>query len=126
MQLSLSLVGDSHSEVVEVAAQGDSAFTTPAPGAHVQFDTLLGADWNSRRVLLNMERAAYIDSACIGWLIASQKNFRANGGEMVLHSVQPAVRNVLELLKIGRVVPIAADAATGRTLLLGGRSVAHV
>lgn len=126
MQLSLSLLGAPHAEIVEVQAESNTRGDAAPVGSHTNFDTLVGPDWTSRRVLLNMERAAYIDSATIGWLIASQKSFRANGGEMVLHSVQPAVRNVLELLKIGRVVPIAADAKSARKLLQDRIAAVHV
>jgi len=104
--------------IAHLSAQGDATAVDFRPTAAHHFDALLGEDWPSRRVLLNMERVPYIDSSAIGWLIHAQRAFRAAGGKLVLHSISPSVRNVLDLLKIGRVVPLAPTADAGRSLLL--------
>jgi anti-anti-sigma factor len=117
MPFSLSLISrDDAAGILHVAAEGE-ATTLDFPLANAShFDNLLGHDWNTHCLLLNLERLSYIDSSAIGWLISSQKSCRTHGGQIVIHSVQPGVRNVLELLKIGRVIPIADTAPAGRKL----------
>ena len=125
MPFSFSLLGTDDAEIAHITAEGDAtAVDFRLAGVH-HFDTLLGDDWSSRRVLVNMERVPCIDSSAIGWLIHAQRAFRAAGGKLVLYSVSPSVRNVLELLKIGRVVPLAISKDAGRALLLEKPVLAH-
>jgi anti-anti-sigma factor len=70
--------------------------------------------------MLNLDRTDYIDSSAIGWLIGSQRAFKEGGGQMVIHSIQPGVRQILDLLKISKVMPMAADEAEARKILTGG------
>jgi anti-anti-sigma factor len=110
------LIGKDSAGVVHVAAHGEAHsidFTASAP-AH--FDGLLGGEWAGNRILLNMDNVPYLVSAAIGWLLNSQKQFRANGGMLVLHSVQPNVLNILKLLKVERVVPIGGTEKEGLAL----------
>ena len=78
---------------------------------------ILGGNWAVHRVALDMDAVPFLDSSAIGWLIQSQKRFRDAGGYLVLHSVQPHVKNILNLLKIERVVPICRDAAAAAAML---------
>ena len=117
MPFSFSLLSRD-SGITHLTAEGEATAVDFRPAGTHHFDTLLGDDWSSQRVLLNMERVPCIDSSAIGWLIHAQRAFRAAGGKLVLHSVSPAVRNVLELLKLGRIVPLAPSAHEGRALLL--------
>jgi anti-anti-sigma factor len=106
-----------NTDIAHIAAEGEAtAVDFQLAGAH-HFDSLLGNDWDARLVLLNMERVSYIDSSAIGWLITAQRSFRNAGGRLVLHSLAPAVRNVLQMLKFERVVPLAPTADAGRALL---------
>jgi anti-anti-sigma factor len=114
MALRLSIIGKD-AGVVHLAGHGEA--TGFQAGTSSPFEQILGGQWAGQRVLLNMEFVSYIDSAGIGWLIGTQKQFRGAGGFLVMHSVQPAVKNVLNLLKIERVVPTAADAEGGRVML---------
>jgi anti-anti-sigma factor len=72
-----------------------------------------------RRVMLNMERATHIDSSGISWLLVSYKHFRENGGLLVLHSVPPLIDQVVQLVKLPRIVPFAKDLASARAIALG-------
>lgn len=116
--LKLSLVAIERDGVIRAAADGAITFDTVMGEKHT-LAGLLGENWASMRVLLSMDKVNYIDSAGIGWLISTQKQFRAGGGAFILHSVRPAVRQVLELLKVGRVCPIAENEETARTLAGG-------
>jgi anti-anti-sigma factor len=115
----LSLLGKDPAGVVHVAAHGDAQTTDFGASKLAHFDGLLGSNWAESRVVLNMENVPYVVSAAIGWLLTSQKGFRAAGGTLVLHSVQPAVANVLKLLKVERVIPIATDEGGAMAMLQG-------
>jgi anti-anti-sigma factor len=72
----------------------------------------------SRRVLLNLERATFIDSSGVSWLLICHKHFVQNGGRLVLHSVPPLVNQVLQLVRLPRIMNVASDAAAARKLAL--------
>ena len=80
------------------------------------FETALGKDWAAHTVLMDVERIDYLDSAAVGWLIASQKAFRAAGGTLVLYSPQPRIRQLLTMLRIERIVPLAEDLAAAEKM----------
>ena len=82
----------------------------------------LGPNWATFRVLLDMGNVSYIDSSAIGWLIGVQKEFKQHGGGFAVYGVQPGVRQVLELLKVGKVVPLADTEAAARAALNGGQA----
>lgn len=66
----------------------------------------LGDDWATKRVAMDMGEASYMDSAAIGWLLSLHKSFKAGGGMLVVCNVQPAIKRVIELMRIDQVVPM--------------------
>src|SRR5688500_6330438 len=121
--MKLSLVAIDKQGFIRVAADGNitsAAFNGDATGKALM-EGALGATWAANRVLLDLSKTNYIDSTAIGWLISSNKQFRTNGGQLVVHSGQRAVRAVLDLLKIGKVVPIVEDEAAAKALVTGER-----
>src|SRR5207237_79089 len=48
-------------------------------------EKLLGQGCFSRKILLNMEKSAYIDSSGVSWLIKCHKLCQAEGGKLVRH-----------------------------------------
>jgi anti-anti-sigma factor len=109
MALKLSVIARHPTGISEVAAYGEAtAADFPNPESFY-FDKLLGPAWNSQRVALDMDAVSYLDSAAISWLINLQRNFRQGGGGLALHHVQPHVKNILNLLKVERVIPLCAD-----------------
>jgi len=66
----------------------------------------LGKDWTGRRVVLDMQDASYMDSAAVGWLLSLHKALTNNGGALVVCGVQPAIKRVIELMRIHEVLPI--------------------
>ncbi len=116
----LTLVSIEREGFVRVACEGDvTSADAPADGKN-RFEPLLGVNWPTHRVVLDMGKTNYIDSSAIGWLIASQREFKARGGMLVLHSVAPRIRQMLDILKLGQLVPIVDDEAAARALLTGG------
>ena len=106
--------------VAHLAGEGEATSTDFVPGALNPLEAVLGPGWNSRRVIVNMDQVTYLDSSAIGWLITSQKAFRAAGGYIVLHSLQPRVKQVLAMLRFERVVPLADNAEAAREMIAAG------
>jgi anti-anti-sigma factor len=117
MALKLSVITRDASGIILAAAYGEATARDFAKPETMLFDQILGATWATQRVALDMDAVPYLDSSAIGWLIQAQKQFREAGGFLVLHSVQPHVKNILSLLKIERVVPMGRDIAGAKTLL---------
>jgi anti-anti-sigma factor len=78
---------------------------------------LLGPGVFSAKVIFNMERAGFIDSSGLGWLIGCHKKFKELKGGMVLVNVPPVIRDMLSLMKLNRVLTIAEDAEKAKVLL---------
>ena len=115
----LTLVSIDKDGCIRVASAG----TLTAAGAHPlgknPLETLLGVTWGTNRVLLDLSKTDFIDSAAIGWLISCVKETRIRGGRFAVHSVSPRVRQMLNLLKVGQLVPLLADETAARRFVLG-------
>ena len=117
--MKLLLNGIEPSGVVKLTADGTvTAQDFDASGKN-PIESVLGPTWTSFRVLMDMASVSYIDSSAIGWLIGTQKAFREKGGSFAVYHVQPAVMQVLNLLKVGRVVPICDNEPAARTAVGG-------
>jgi len=79
---------------------------------------LLGSGGFTGCVLLDLEKAPFVDSHGIGWLIRAHKHFLDAGGVLVLHSVPPKVVQTLAFLKLDKVFHLAADEEAARRLAL--------
>jgi anti-sigma B factor antagonist len=117
MALNLKLTSQDHSGLTLLAAEGEATAHDFPSGNAIHFDNVLGPTWDTARVALDMDRVNYIDSSAIGWLLSANKSFRAGGGKLALHSLQPQVRQLLEMLKIDRVIPLAADLNAAKAAL---------
>jgi|SRR4051794_1421628 anti-anti-sigma factor len=54
-------------------------------------------DFNGQRVTLDFTDVTFMDSTAISVLMAAKKRALLNGGEVVLHGVQPAQMRVFEI-----------------------------
>lgn len=113
--MKISLNGIEPSGVVKLAAEGQVTATDFDASGKNPIEAVLGPAWTTFRVLLDLGSVSYIDSSAIGWLIGTQKAFRDKGGSFAVYRVQPAVKQVLDLLKVGRVVPLCENEQTART-----------
>lgn len=120
MAIKLCLISIERDGYVRIGAEGAISGGDFGRGLANPLENLLGANWASQRVLLSLDQTHYIDSAAIGWLISCQREFKSQGGSFVVHSVRPGVRQMLDLLKIGRIVSLADNEQSGRAVLLGG------
>jgi anti-anti-sigma factor len=83
------------------------------------FEDLLGAECFRRPVLLDLERAEWIDSSGISWLIVSHKRFLQSGGALVLHTLPPRIRQVLQFCRMDKVFNLAANESEARNAAPG-------
>jgi anti-anti-sigma regulatory factor len=118
MGVNLTPVSDDGAEA-RLAADGDVRMAGAAIGAN-PFADALGPAWAGRRVLVDCGRATSIDSAAMGWLMSVTREFRKGGGMAVLHSFPQRLQQILDMMRVGQVVPIAPDEAAGRQALAGG------
>lgn len=120
----LILVSDENSmvlnenEVVRIAVDGQitqDAFDASREPIRV----LLGPLIFSRTVLLNLEKATYISSSGVSWLLLCHKNFVQAKGKFILHSVPPVVSQVLDMLRLNMILVTARDEAEALTMAKG-------
>jgi anti-anti-sigma factor len=86
-----------------------------AAGADPISETL-GADAYSRKALVDLTGADFIDSSGVGWLLNCHKKFRQADGRFILHSIPPLVRRTLQVLRMELVLQLAKDEAEAETL----------
>ncbi len=118
MALKLSLIGIDKDGCVRIATNGDITVNDLHPLEKNPLELLLGAQWAQGRVLLDLRQTRFIDSAVIGWLISSQREFRNKDGMLAVHSIDPRVRRMLEILKVGQVVNLLTDEPSARRFVL--------
>jgi anti-sigma B factor antagonist len=71
-----------------------------------------------RKVLADFHEVPYIDSTGIGFLVGVYTSVtNTMGGRFVVAGPNPRVREVLDLMRLSSVIPIAADEAAGMAYL---------
>jgi len=119
--MKISLGGIERDGFVKLMVDGNVTATDFSADGKNPIEGLLGPAWSTFRVLLDMGSVGYIDSSAIGWLIGTQKTFREAGGGLAVYHIQPAVKQVLDLLKVGKVVPLCENEAAARAAIGGGK-----
>ena len=114
----LSLIGIEKDGCVKVGSTGDLTVLDLHPLDKNPLEAVLGAQWAEGRVLLDLHQTKFIDSAVIGWLISSQREFRGKGGVLAVHSIEPRVRRILDLLKVGQMVNLFDNETAARRFAL--------
>ena len=113
MKLSVTSIANG---LVRVAAEGEITVRDFQAEARDPLAVLLGDKWPTQKVIVDMSGVTFVDSSSVGWLITWRRQFERGGGMIALHSVQPRVRQVLDMLKVGRVVPLVASEAAAVSL----------
>ncbi len=67
-------------------------------------------------LLLDLSKVGYINSTGISWLVQTHRRAEQGGGRLVLHSAQPFVRGVLDLMRLSSVLRLADDEPAARSL----------
>lgn len=118
--MNLKLLSIEKDGIIRVASEGPILAGDFDPQGKNPLENVLGVTWSSMKVLLDFSKTDYVDSSAVGWLIGTQKAFKEAGGVIVVHSMPPSVKQIFDLLKIGRVIPLVADESEARELAIGG------
>jgi ABC-type transporter Mla MlaB component len=113
--MDLRLVSD-EGDVLRVALMGPIVRSDVPPDLE-PLESLLGPDGYARRVLISLAEITLIDSICLAWLLVLHKRFREAGGMMVVHSIQPAVMEILALIRFEQVLYVGEDETAALALL---------
>ena len=100
---------------IHLACEGDLTLPAAAPRADPLAGVLPGGPCPAL-VLLDLSKVGYINSTGISWLVVSHRRVEQDGGRLVLHSAQPFVRGVLDLMQLSTVLHLAADEPAARSL----------
>lgn len=92
---------------VEVVHLTNRLDATNAPEVRQEIDSLLGQGRN--RLALNLDRVSFVDSSGLSVFVHAVKTARAAGGNVNLIHPSPAVRSVLELTRLSRILEIWDD-----------------
>lgn len=103
-------------QLVRVEAQGDITMRDFRADGPDPFETLLGAGWAAHKLVLDFSRVGFVDSSAIGWLMTCRRAFDRAGGLFLVHSIQPRVRQVLDLLRVGKALPLLDDEQAALTV----------
>jgi anti-anti-sigma factor len=82
---------------------------------HAKKDEIKGA--NCKKVLADLSEVPDIGSAGIGFIVGVYTSTKKSGGRFVLVGIRPRVREVLDITRVSRVIPLAADIASGLATL---------
>jgi anti-sigma B factor antagonist len=117
MKLSLSSI--EKAGYVKLATEGEITTEDLAQAKEKNpLEGVLGASWASNNVLLNLSGTPFIDSSAIGWLLDTHRKMQQAGGKFVVHSLQPRVSDLLELLKLGTVLNLKPDEKSAHDFVL--------
>lgn len=122
-EMRLRLIGEQEG-ALHVDGEGDLCPTELLPG-NDPLVQLLGPEVFSRKVLLGLEKATFLDTRGVSWLVSWHANFQEAGGVLVLHSLPPRVRYVLRLLRLDQVLHTAADLAAAHARAQEGVHESH-
>jgi anti-anti-sigma factor len=115
----VTLVAKEPDGCMRLATTGDLTGADVAKVGKNPFAVVLGEQWAECRVVLDFRETHFIDSAAIGWLIDSQREFRKNKGILAVHSVERRVFQTLKILNMDKVFLIVADEPAAREAARG-------
>lgn len=95
---------DTQTAVVEFEGEMD-VYTTPQ-AKEAMLDLL---DKGYHHLVVNLQRAEYLDSTALGMLVGTLKRVREQGGDLRLVAPPPRIRRLLEITRLVNVFPIDAS-----------------
>ena len=69
------------------------------------------AKHSPQRVVINLEQVPYMDSSAIAVLVELLQKVRKTGGKIFLTNLQPRVKGLLEIARLGSIFSIVNDEA---------------
>ncbi len=118
VSMSVKVVSIEDDGVAVLACAGEmNALEMTANGCSLT--DILGQNWASRRVALDLSQASYMDSAAIGWLLSLHKKFSDQNGKLMVFGLHPNVQRVIDIMRINQVLNLAQDKAHALKRLRG-------
>jgi anti-anti-sigma factor len=112
--MKLSLVSIEKAGFVHLSAEGDITSKDFAEPGKNPLTDVLGPTWPTFNILLSLEKIGFLDSSALGWLITSHRTCKEQGCKFVLHSANPRVGEVFDLLKMRSVLNLKDTETAGR------------
>lgn len=80
---------------------------------------------NAKHMVLDIQNVQYMDSACLGSLVAALNRMSAQGGRIALVNPGQSVSYIFKLTRLDRVFPMCNDVMAGiEAVETGGRRIA--
>ncbi|MBP0724289.1 anti-sigma F factor antagonist [Bacillus sp. RG28] len=70
-----------------------------------------------QHILLNLEQLTFMDSSGLGVILGRYKVIRNKGGEMVVCSISPSIKRLLDMSGLFKIVHLAEDEMNGLSVL---------
>jgi anti-sigma B factor antagonist len=102
MELRLS-TSDQGGGVATVAVAGEVDLSTAPALKQALLETIEGG---SRKVLVDLSHATFIDSTTLGVLMGAVKRLRPAGGELAIACNDPNIRKIFEITLLDRIFEI--------------------
>ena len=119
--MNLTLISIDNNGVVHLSAEGALTAHDFTSDEQNPLRSVVGEHWSTNKIVLNLGEASNVDSSAIGWLLTCQRKAKDNGGKFVLHSVPPNVRQILDMLKVSSILPMAENEDAAFALLDGAQ-----
>ncbi|MGI6419971.1 MAG: STAS domain-containing protein [Thermoguttaceae bacterium] len=104
--------------ILHVGVQGAVSMAALAEQSELLAELLKDRGYKTA-VLLNLANAEQIDSAGMSWLVVQHKRFCDAGGQFVIHSVPYTVMETFKVMRLDRVLNLAANQAEAMKLVQG-------
>ena len=79
----------------------------PADEDSIDLGSLYGPEVFGRTVALDLREADFLASSGVNWILAQRKSFENAGGKLAICCGEGMVLDVLRLMRLDRVLPIA-------------------
>lgn len=79
----------------------------------------------SRKVMLSLADANYLDSSGVEWLLVCNEKFKSAGGHLVLHSASRLTFDFLKMMRMHLVLDLVSDETEARARLMNSSNGTH-
>ena len=95
--MKLTLQQIDKSGIINLTAEGDITIRDFSSGGKNPLETVVGVNWASNNVMIQMDKISFIDSSGLRTIIKADARARAAGVDLVLRPGGDAVQRVFEL-----------------------------
>jgi anti-anti-sigma regulatory factor len=91
-----------------------------SPPRFESLEELLGPRRYARLVLMGLAETRFIDSGGLSWLVLCHKRFCQGGGKLIVHSITPAIQELLHMMRLDLALFVAPDEAAALEMVKQG------